>query len=191
MYLKIQTHTHKRCIIFDSDWNPQNDVQAMARCHRIGQKRRVTIYRLVTKKTFESEMFERASRKLGLEQAILSTHDFNSNALDGEEKSSLYTVNDDAIDAKEMEMLLRKGAYAMLEDGDEEVTAFCEGDIDSILSSNTRKVVDEKREKTESWLSKRKGVAGRHKVTKQTFTAESSTQHADVDVDDPEFWNKV
>jgi chromodomain-helicase-DNA-binding protein 7 len=29
------------CIIFDSDWNPQNDVQAMARCHRIGQKKQV------------------------------------------------------------------------------------------------------------------------------------------------------
>jgi SNF2 family DNA or RNA helicase len=32
-------------VIFDSDWNPQNDVQAMARCHRIGQKKQVTIYR--------------------------------------------------------------------------------------------------------------------------------------------------
>ena len=31
------------CILFDSDWNPQNDVQAMARCHRIGQTRQVTV----------------------------------------------------------------------------------------------------------------------------------------------------
>ena len=37
-------------IIFDSDWNPQNDVQAMARCHRIGQLKSVTIYRLITRK---------------------------------------------------------------------------------------------------------------------------------------------
>ena len=36
------------------------------------------IYRLVTRNTFEGEMFARASKKLGLEQAILSTHDFNS-----------------------------------------------------------------------------------------------------------------
>jgi hypothetical protein len=34
-------------IIFDSDWNPQNDVQAMARAHRIGQTRDVRIYRCV------------------------------------------------------------------------------------------------------------------------------------------------
>ena len=34
-------------IIFDSDWNPQNDLQAMSRAHRIGQKDTVNIYRLV------------------------------------------------------------------------------------------------------------------------------------------------
>lgn len=41
-------------IIFDSDWNPQNDVQATARAHRIGQQSEVQVYRLVTAKTYES-----------------------------------------------------------------------------------------------------------------------------------------
>jgi len=36
-------------VLYDSDWNPQNDLQAMARAHRIGQKSVVKIYRLVTK----------------------------------------------------------------------------------------------------------------------------------------------
>ena len=36
-------------ILYDSDWNPQNDLQAMARAHRIGQKSVVKIYRFVTK----------------------------------------------------------------------------------------------------------------------------------------------
>lgn len=57
-------------IIFDSDWNPQNDVQAQARVHRIGQKNEVRVYRLVTKKTYEAEMFTRASKKLGLHHAV-------------------------------------------------------------------------------------------------------------------------
>ena len=35
-------------IIYDSDWNPQNDIQAMARAHRIGQTNEVTIYRLIS-----------------------------------------------------------------------------------------------------------------------------------------------
>jgi hypothetical protein len=40
-------------IIYDPDWNPQNDVQAQARCHRIGQTKTVSVYRLVTKGTYE------------------------------------------------------------------------------------------------------------------------------------------
>ena len=59
-------------IIYDSDWNPQNDLQATARCHRIGQTKEVTTYRLVTRNTYEGEMFARASRKLGLERAVMS-----------------------------------------------------------------------------------------------------------------------
>lgn len=45
-------------IIFDSDWNPQNDLQAMARAHRIGQKSHVNVYRLVTKDTVEEDVLE-------------------------------------------------------------------------------------------------------------------------------------
>jgi superfamily II DNA/RNA helicase len=58
-------------IIFDSDWNPQNDVQAQARCHRIGQKKDVKVYRLISRNTYEKYMFERASKKLGLDQVVL------------------------------------------------------------------------------------------------------------------------
>ena len=51
-------------IIYDSDWNPQNDVQAMARCHRIGQTKQVQVYRLLSTNTYEMEMFA-ASKSLG------------------------------------------------------------------------------------------------------------------------------
>lgn len=44
-------------IIFDSDWNPQNDVQAVARAHRIGQTEEVKVFRLITKQSYETEMF--------------------------------------------------------------------------------------------------------------------------------------
>ena len=44
-------------VIFDSDWNPQNDIQATARCHRIGQTNEVKVYRLLTRNTYV--MFER------------------------------------------------------------------------------------------------------------------------------------
>jgi hypothetical protein len=47
------------CIIFDSDWNPQNDVQAMARSHRIGQQKIVKVFRLVTRNTYDAPKFGR------------------------------------------------------------------------------------------------------------------------------------
>ena len=60
-------------IIYDSDWNPQNDLQAQARCHRIGQSKAVKVYRLITRNSYEREMFDRASLKLGLDKAVLQS----------------------------------------------------------------------------------------------------------------------
>ena len=56
----------------DTDWNPQNDIQAQARCHRIGQDKAVNVYRLITNRTYEMEMFQRANMKLGLDKAVLN-----------------------------------------------------------------------------------------------------------------------
>lgn len=60
-------------IIFDPDWNPQNDLQAQARCHRIGQTQKVDVLRLITYQTYEHEMFVRAQKKLGLWLTILGS----------------------------------------------------------------------------------------------------------------------
>lgn len=65
--LGINLMTADTVILFDSDWNPQADLQAMARAHRIGQKHPVTVYRLVSKDTVEEEVLERARNKLMLE----------------------------------------------------------------------------------------------------------------------------
>jgi SNF2 family DNA or RNA helicase len=46
-------------VIYDSDFNPQIDLQAMDRCYRIGQTKQVYVYRLVTKDTIEEKIIER------------------------------------------------------------------------------------------------------------------------------------
>ncbi|KAK2767760.1 hypothetical protein FQN54_003919 [Arachnomyces sp. PD_36] len=65
--LGINLMTADTVILFDSDWNPQADLQAMARAHRIGQTKPVSVYRLVSKDTVEEEVLERARNKLVLE----------------------------------------------------------------------------------------------------------------------------
>uniref|UniRef100_A0A1B0BLR0 SWI/SNF-related matrix-associated actin-dependent regulator of chromatin subfamily A containing DEAD/H box 1 homolog n=1 Tax=Glossina palpalis gambiensis TaxID=67801 RepID=A0A1B0BLR0_9MUSC len=60
------------CIIHDIDFNPYNDKQAEDRCHRMGQTRPVTIYRLISESTIEEGMLLVAEEKLKLEQDITS-----------------------------------------------------------------------------------------------------------------------
>ncbi|KAI5476979.1 ATP-dependent DNA helicase Hrp3 [Pseudohyphozyma bogoriensis] len=73
--LGINLETADTVVIFDSDWNPQNDLQAMARAHRIGQKSHVNVYRFVTKDTVEEDVLERARKKMVLEYAIVNQMD--------------------------------------------------------------------------------------------------------------------
>lgn len=110
-------------IIFDSDWNPQNDLQAQARCHRIGQTAEVKIYRLITRNTYEREMFDRASLKLGLDRAILHREKESAREKKGR-----------------VESLLRKGAYGVLMEADDVNEKFCEEEIEAILEGRTRVV---------------------------------------------------
>ncbi len=61
-------------ILHDLDFNPENDKQAEDRCHRIGQTKPVSIYRLVCKGTVDEDIFEMGQRKRQLSQAVLSDH---------------------------------------------------------------------------------------------------------------------
>jgi len=68
------------CIIYDSDWNPQQDLQAQDRCHRIGQTKPVMIYRLVTANTIDQKIVERAAAKRRLEKLIIHRSKFKAGA---------------------------------------------------------------------------------------------------------------
>jgi superfamily II DNA or RNA helicase len=124
------------CVIFDSDWNPQNDIQAQARCHRIGQDKAVSVYRLITRGTYELEMFERASKKLGLDQAVLTNMESTTPG-DGAAVAATHTP----LDRHEINDLLKNGAYGVFRDDDEAADAFTSADITQILARHTKKMV--------------------------------------------------
>jgi chromodomain-helicase-DNA-binding protein 1 len=73
--LGINLATADTVIIYDSDWNPQNDLQAQARAHRIGQKNQVNIYRLVSKNSIEEDIVERTKQKLVLDHLVIQRMD--------------------------------------------------------------------------------------------------------------------
>ncbi|KAI9739342.1 MAG: hypothetical protein M1834_007555 [Cirrosporium novae-zelandiae] len=65
-------------ILFDSDWNPQMDLQAIDRAHRIGQTRPVIVYRFATRGTVEETLLERAGGKRRLEKLVMMKGKFRS-----------------------------------------------------------------------------------------------------------------
>merc|ERR1719491_1631345 len=69
--LGINLQTADVCILYDSDWNPQQDLQAQDRCHRLGQKKNVNVYRLVSENTVEEKIVERAQQKLKLDAMVV------------------------------------------------------------------------------------------------------------------------
>uniref|UniRef100_A0A671LM69 Chromodomain-helicase-DNA-binding protein 9-like n=1 Tax=Sinocyclocheilus anshuiensis TaxID=1608454 RepID=A0A671LM69_9TELE len=155
------------CIIFDSDWNPQNDLQAQARCHRIGQNKAVKVYRLITRNSYEREMFDRASLKLGLDKAVLQSMSGRDNSLGG--------GGGQQLSKKEIEDLLRRGAYGAIMDEEDEGAKFCEEDIDQILQRRTKTITIE---------SEGRGST----FAKASFVA--SGNRTDISLDDPNFWDK-
>ncbi|KAL1514522.1 hypothetical protein AB1Y20_003620 [Prymnesium parvum] len=156
------------CIIFDSDWNPQNDVQAMARSHRIGQSRKVKVFRLVTRNTYESEMVERANKKLGLERAMNADR-ANDGLKDGK--------HGPPQDRTEIDAMLKRGAHDIfINEGDDAAfQKFSEADIDEILESSSTRISYEQSDASGSVFSR------------AAFVADDNA----VDMDDPEFWTKI
>eukprot|EP00906_Rhabdomonas_costata_P016132 RCo023151 len=69
--LGINLHSADTVILYDSDWNPQVDLQAQDRAHRIGQKKPVTVFRFITDGTVEEKIYQRALKKLYLDAAVI------------------------------------------------------------------------------------------------------------------------
>jgi len=69
--LGINLTTADTVILYDSDFNPQVDLQAIDRAHRIGQKKRVNVYRLITEGSIEYKIVEKAALKLKMDHLII------------------------------------------------------------------------------------------------------------------------
>ncbi|KAL3347988.1 hypothetical protein AABB24_021560 [Solanum stoloniferum] len=69
--LGINLATADIVILYDSDWNPQVDLQAQDRAHRIGQKKEVQVFRFCTEYTIEEKVIERAYKKLALDALVI------------------------------------------------------------------------------------------------------------------------
>lgn len=163
--------------IFSKEEPTISETQAQARCHRIGQKSEVKVYRLISARSYEMQMFHLSSMKMGLDQAVLK----------GFEKGG----NEGGMTKEEVERLLKHGAYDILNEektGTAEAASneFIKQDIDSILAGRSRKVVHE------NTGSKSDAAGGTFsKASFQIAKTPGKEKNDDVEVDDPNFWTKI
>ncbi|KAG9275685.1 SWI/SNF-related matrix-associated actin-dependent regulator of chromatin subfamily A member 5 isoform X2 [Astyanax mexicanus] len=126
--LGINLATADVVIIYDSDWNPQVDLQAMDRAHRIGQKKQVRVFRFITENTVEERIVERAEMKLRLDSIVI-------------QQGRLVDPNMNKLGKDEMLSIIRHGATHVFASKESEIT---DEDIDAILERGEKKTMEMK-----------------------------------------------
>lgn len=125
--LGINLTTADIVILYDSDWNPQADLQAMDRAHRIGQTKQVVVYRFVTDHAIEEKVLERAAQKLRLDQLVIQQGRAQIAAKAAANKDELLSM----IQHGAEDVFKTKGATGNLA----EKAELNDDDIDAILTS--------------------------------------------------------
>lgn len=85
-----------RLVLFDVDWNPSTDMQAMARIHRDGQKREVRIYRLLVAGALDEKIWQRQVTKMGLADSVMDQK-ANASSFSVKELRDLFTLDTSSV----------------------------------------------------------------------------------------------
>uniref|UniRef100_A0A6Q2XWZ0 DNA helicase n=1 Tax=Esox lucius TaxID=8010 RepID=A0A6Q2XWZ0_ESOLU len=108
--LGINLATADTVIIYDSDWNPHNDIQAFSRAHRIGQNKKVMIYRFVTRASVEERITQVAKRKMMLTHLVVRPGlGSKTGSMSKQELDDILKFGTEELFKDEMEAAAREG----------------------------------------------------------------------------------
>eukprot|EP00884_Botryococcus_braunii_P013723 jgi/Botrbrau1/22351/Bobra.0002s0029.1 len=82
-------------VFLEHDWNPQNDLQAMDRAHRLGQKRTVNVYRILVKGTLEERIMSLQRFKLDVAAAVINQDNVSLKGMDTSQLLDLFALKKD------------------------------------------------------------------------------------------------
>ncbi|CAL5871790.1 uncharacterized protein PFLUO_LOCUS6043 [Penicillium psychrofluorescens] len=138
--LGLNLQTADTVIIYDSDWNPHQDLQAQDRAHRIGQKNEVRILRLISSNSVEEKILERAQFKLDMDGKVIQAGKFDNKSTNEERDALLRTLLETAEDAEQL------GDHDEMDDDDlNEIMARSEAEIGIFQQ------IDKDRQKNDSY----------------------------------------
>ncbi|ORX58680.1 hypothetical protein DM01DRAFT_1361823 [Hesseltinella vesiculosa] len=145
--LGLNLQTADTVIIFDSDWNPHQDLQAQDRAHRIGQTKEVRIFRLISANSVEENILARANYKLDIDGKVIQAGKFDNRSTDEDREAFLRTLLEDKADEDSDldEELDDEELNDILKRSDQELAIF--------------KRIDSERNRTEMEMLKRMGGA--------------------------------
>ncbi|KAK4718637.1 hypothetical protein R3W88_016975 [Solanum pinnatisectum] len=122
--LGINLATADIVILYDSDWNPQVDLQAQDRAHRIGQKKEVQVFRFCTEYTIEEKVIERAYKKLALDALVIQQGRLAEQKTVNKDEllqmvrfgaEMVFSAKDSTITDEDIERIIAKGEEATAE----------------------------------------------------------------------------
>ena len=181
--LGINLYTADTVIIYDSDWNPHNDIQALSRAHRIGQKNKVMIYRFVTRNTVEERVTQVAKKKMMLTHLVVQP------GMSGQGKANLSK--------KEIDDILKFGTEELFADeGETNEEGESANDIvyDDAAVNQLLDRSQEGIEEKESWANEY--LSSFKVATYQTKDAGGPDEDVEVitqeaETTDPAYWEKL
>ena len=123
--LGINLYTADIVVLYDSDWNPQMDLQAMDRAHRIGQKKEVQVFRFCTENSIEEKVIEKAYKKLRLDALVI--------------QQGRLVENTKSVNKDDLLNMVRYGAELVFSS---EASKITEEDIDAIIAKGEKATID-------------------------------------------------
>lgn len=157
----INLHHANAVILYDSDWNPQVDLQAIDRAHRIGQTREVVVYRFVTEGTVEEKIIERASRRLKMESLVMQKGRFN---------------NENKVGSNDIIKIIQFGAQKLIAKKDNENNGdLSEPEDEIMIEDQIERIIDYSQAKAEKLFKELSDLE--HKYDLKTFSINSRHDH--------------
>ncbi|XP_034657291.1 chromodomain-helicase-DNA-binding protein Mi-2 homolog isoform X3 [Drosophila subobscura] len=172
--LGINLATADTVIIYDSDWNPHNDIQAFSRAHRIGQANKVMIYRFVTRNSVEERVTQVAKRKMMLTHLVVRP------GMGG--KGANFTK-------QELDDILRFGTEDLFKEDDKEEAIHYDDKAVAELLDRTNRGIEEKESWANEYLSSFKVASYATKEEEEEEETEIIKQ--DAENSDPAYWVKL
>lgn len=191
--LGINLATANTVIIYDSDWNPHNDIQAFSRAHRIGQKTKVMIYRFVTRNSVEERIAQVAKKKMMLTHLVVrpgigGSAEANKNANGDKQKNG-------TMSKKELDDILKFGTEELFKDDEmENKIHYDDKAVDMLLDRNqeTPKNDDENEpEGLNEYLSSFKVASYVTKEQEEEEIEAEIIKEDSAESTDPLFWEKL